>query len=444
MSMFASWRSRPRRVFGSAVVILMLVVGTVAVIYDSRQPKPERESADSEEIEGRVEREPVIRRPTVEAAFASESYRPGGTAMLVLFDSARHVTVRLFRVSDARGLLHAGGVMRGVPSSASRTFAGVVPGQVIPIRLSASLPTALYFVRLTAPGGRIGYAPFVLAPKQLGEHRIAVVLPTQTWQAYNYRDDDGDGTPNTWYFSASIHSARLYRPFENRGVPPYYHYYDEPFLRWVAHEGYEVDYLSDAELKNTTGAALARAYDLLIFSGHHEYVTTHEYDAVVRFRDLGGSLMFLSANNFFYKITITGGTMTRVAEWRDMGRPEAALVGVEYYNYDHTGRGGSPWILRNAPAGRWIFAGTGLRSGSKLSSGGIEADSVSASSPHGTQVLAEIPDLFGGKAQMTYYETNGAKVFAAGAFSLACSIWQPPVRRMIANLIARLSPPARE
>ena len=35
-------------------------------------------------------------------------------------------------------------------------------------------------------------------------------------------------------------------------------------------------------------------------------MTAHEYDVVTGFRDRGGNLMFLSANNFFYKITISG------------------------------------------------------------------------------------------------------------------------------------------
>ena len=49
----------------------------------------------------------------------------------------------------------------------------------------------------TAAGARVGYAPFVLRPNRLGEHRVAVVMPTQTWQAYNFRDDNGDGQPDT-------------------------------------------------------------------------------------------------------------------------------------------------------------------------------------------------------------------------------------------------------
>ena len=82
------------------------------------------------------------------------------------------------------------------------------------------------------------------------------------------------------------------------------------------------------------GNALARAYDLIVFPGHHEYVTTNEYDAIEKFRDLGGNLIFLSANNFFWKVTRRGNLMTRVKRWRDLGRPEAELIGVQYFGND--------------------------------------------------------------------------------------------------------------
>src|SRR5439155_7451519 len=90
---------------------------------------------------------------------------------------------------------------------------------------------------------------------------------------------------------------------------------------------------------------LAAAYDLIVCSGHHEYVTTQEYDVVTQYRDLGGNLMFLAANNFFWKIDLRNSVMTRVAEWRDLGRPEAALIGVQYRANDRGGHRG-PWILR--------------------------------------------------------------------------------------------------
>jgi hypothetical protein len=278
----------------------------------------------------------------------------------------------------------------------------------------------------------------MLAQPCRSEHRIAVVLPTQTWQAYNYRDDDGDGSPDTWYQGLPHTTARLFRPFEDRGVPPHYRYYDEPFLRWLARNQVPADFVSDAELNATTGDALARAYDVLVFEGHHEYVTEHEYDAVERFRDRGGSLVFLSADNFYAKITIDRGVMTRLGWWRQLGRPESSLLGVELYHSD-LGEHRGPWTVRDTAAARWIFRGTGLRPGDRLSSGGIEADRVDAGSPRNVQVVAEIVNLYGDgrNAQMTYYRApSGAMVFSAGAFTLAGSVFQPPVRRILSNLLA--------
>ena len=112
-------------------------------------------------------------------------------------------------------------------------------------------------------GGRIGYAPFVVPPRRLGEHRVAVVLPTRTWQAYNFRDADGDGTGTPGTRPEDDARPRLDRPFLNRGVPPHFRGYDLPFLRWLSRPGKEVDYLSQADsTRCPTRRRCARAYDL--------------------------------------------------------------------------------------------------------------------------------------------------------------------------------------
>jgi hypothetical protein len=151
--------------------------------------------------------------------------------------------------------------------------------------------------------------------------------------------------------------------------------------------------------------------------------------------------MFLSANNFFYRTVKHGQVMTRTGRWRLAGRPEAALVGVQYFGND-SGRHQAPWNVRSAPAGKWIFAGTDLQPGSSFAKGGIEADGTTSSSPPGTQVIAVIPNIFGtGRAaEMSYYELpNGAKVFAAGAFTLAGRVWMPGVAQVLENLWTRLA-----
>jgi hypothetical protein len=367
----------------------------------------------------------------IEAAFPRESYRPGSTATLRLWTRVRGTTVRIHRVGPEPQLTVGNKTMEGVPMTAPLR----VTGSTLRIRVAADWPSGLYFARLTAPG-RVGYAPFVVAPRRLGEHPVAVVLPTRTWQAYNFRDDDGDGHGDTWYATYGHLQARLGRPFLNRGVPPHYRSYDLRFLRWLDRTGRNVDVLSQAELDGVSGAALARAYDLVVFPGHHEYVTRGEYDAVESYRDRGGKLIFLSANNFFWRIDLNGNTITRVRKWRELGRPEASLLGVQYIAND-MGEHRGPWLVRRWAVGSWIFAGVKLRTQNAFSEAGIEIDAVAPSSPPGTRILAAIPNLLGpGRtAHMTYYETRaGAKVFSAGAFTLAGSMRQAAVQRLLANL----------
>jgi hypothetical protein len=129
--------------------------------------------------------------------------------------------------------------------------------RVVAVRIG-SWPSGLYFARLVARDGRVGFAPFVVRPRRLGEHRVAVILPTLTWQAYNLRDEDGDG--DGWYASWRTKTVRLGRPYLNRGVPYNFHRYDLPVPRWLARTGKDVDVLSQSDLEAAPSArALARA-----------------------------------------------------------------------------------------------------------------------------------------------------------------------------------------
>src|SRR2546423_6749526 len=392
-----------------------------------------------DEDDGRDMAAETSHRPTIEAAFPLESYSPGTTAHLLITDKAPQVSIEIRHAGPEAGPVRSNDVMTGVTVTKKHTIGPVSGRRTVNVRLG-NWASGVYFVRLTAPGGRVGYGRFVLRPKHLGENRVAVVMPTQTWQAYNHRDDDGDGHADTWYACACQHTARLGRPFLDRGTPPHYKYYEIPFLRWLSHNHPDVDIISDAELKGASGHQLANAYSLIIFSGHHEYVTTHEYDAVTNYRDRGGNLIFLSANNFYWKIVILGHVMTRIAKWRDLGRPEAALLGVEYFHNDGGEHRGN-WVVRDAGRFGWLLAGTGLGNGGSISNGGIEADHITSASPRSTAVVAPIRDLYGPgmTAQMTYYEKGGAKVFAAGAFTLAGGIRQPKVAQLIDNLWKRLA-----
>ena len=387
---------------------------------------------------------PVVRVQGIEARFERESYVRGSSAMLSIASDAASLTVQIFRAGPEPTVRLPRGTMSGVPVSDWV----LVPGRrAAPRRVRVrigSWPSGVYFAEVRADDGRVGYAPFILRPHSLGEGRVAVVMPTYTWQAYNLRDADGNGFGDTWYAVWSVNRVHLGRTYLDRGVPPYFRYYDAPFIRWLARRPETIDFLAQSDLERAaSGAQLANAYDLIVFPGHHEYVTKREYDLVEAYRNLGGNLMFLSANNFYWQIVRRGRLIVKTSKWRDLGRPEAALVGVQYRANDRGQRRGQ-WVVRASDTLPWVFAGTGLQNGSRFSSGGIEIDATAPSSPRGITVLAEIPDLYGRglTAQMTYYETPaGAKVFAAGAFTLAGAVWEPTVRRIIENLWARLAAP---
>jgi N,N-dimethylformamidase beta subunit-like protein len=374
-------------------------------------------------------------RGKLEAAFAAESYRPDEHAALSIWGNPRRVTVDLFRTGPERVRTRGNDEMQGVAVPAAAVHSD---GRQLTVRVG-NWPTGLYFARVRA-GGQVAYAPFVVRPRRLGEHRVAVVMPTLTWQAYNFRDDDGDGAADTWYADRRRHVVRVARPHLNHGVPMRFRVYELPFLHWLAWSKRDVDYLAQTDLEHTSGGMLRRRYDLIVFPGHHEYVTSREYDAVTRFRDLGGNLMFLSANNFFWKVERRGNTLHRIGMWRDLGRPEAALVGVQYVAYGSELRG--PYVVRNAQATPWLFRGTGLGNGSRFGTFGIEVDRKTAASPRRTIVLAQIKNGHGSAnaGQMAYYETaRGAKVFAAGAFTLAGSATRSYGVQLLENLWLHLA-----
>ena len=354
---------------------------------------------------------------SVVATFTHHSYRPGGSAVLELWGRYDGLIIQLLRVGPERAKTVGNETINGVPIGPAVRVQGV--RRSVRLRLG-QWPTGLYAARLTSDD-RVGYAPFVLRPRRLGEHRVAVVQPTNTWQAYNYRCADGDGIPDTWYYTARCTTVDQSRPFLDRGVPPHFRAYDLGFLRWLARRGHAVDMLAQEDLERVSGDRLARLYRLIVFPGHHEYVTTEEYDAVQRFRDLGGNLAFLSANNFFYRVDRHGDRLTRIGRWRDLGRPEAALIGVQYFEWNLGRFGSRPYVVRGAGRVPWLFAGTGLRNGDQLGWWGIEVDGRTSASPRSVAVVASMANAFGtGRAaEMTYYETaREARVFAAGAFTL--------------------------
>ncbi|NUT55684.1 MAG: hypothetical protein HOQ03_06845, partial [Thermoleophilia bacterium] len=392
---------------------------------------------------------PVIRVLGVEAAFEKRSYAPGEPVQLTITADCERLTLQFLACGTESEYTDRTDEMRGHPIGPPLSF-GWKRKRSAPytVTLTApSWPSGVYAAKLTTEDGRLGFAPLILRPVALGTSRQAVVMPTNTWQAYNFDDSDGDGWGDTWY-AGGTPPVRLNRPYRQRGTPPWFRRSDVPFLKFVRQTGKTPDFLAEDDLEAfPSGDELRRLYDLVVFPGHTEYVTQQAYDVVQRFRDLGGRLIFLSANNFFWRVDKSGQWMRRVKLWRDLGRPESALIGVQYRANDNGSRQG-PFTILDAAGAPWLFAGTGLQNGSTLGQMvggyGIEIDAATQFSPPGTRVLARIPDLMGPglSGEMSYYETAaGARVFAAGVLDFGGSITFQPVWQMLENLWRHMTSP---
>jgi hypothetical protein len=391
---------------------------------------------------GRATTGAVVRVQGVEVGFLQRSYPSGGQATVSIATDARSVRLQLFSLANdphptILDLRKNGVAVAPAVTLDWRPFrGGPHPVQVGRV---GTFPSGLYFLRVTANDGRIGYAPLLLRPRRLGEHKVAVVLSTNTWQAHNLLDANGDGWGDSWNVSGANPVIDLRRPYLDFGLSPRYKDWDLGFISWVRRTGKQVDYLSDDDLAAAgSGEALRRAYDLLVFPGHEEYVTTRTYDIVRGFRDRGGRLMFLAAKNFLWKVRREGQSLRRIGFWRLLKRPEAALVGAQWTG--SSARQG-PFVVQGAAAAPWAFAGTGLGNGSAFGRYGIDVDARASDSPQQTRVLARIPRAIDNRAaEMTYYETGaGARVFDAGAINFAASIGNPAVSRLVDNLWARLA-----
>ncbi len=389
----------------------------------------------------------VARVLGVDAAFATRSVTPGTQATLVIRTDARRLSIQLLHSGPETTPTYANNQINGVPAGDPvsvdwrRHVSSPAP---VTLAIGADWPSGVYAARIDSDDGRTGFAALVVRPAA-PRTRIAVVMPVDTWGAYNFYDADGDGWGDTWYAKWKTKVVDLTRPHATRGVPYRYRSYDLSFQHWLVQTGKDVDFYAEEDIESFSAADLRAAYDLLVFPGHTEYVTTRCYDRVQAFRDLGGNLIFLSANNFFRRVVRQGETLTLVDEWRDLGRPEAALLGNQYVASDR-GERRAPFTVVGASVAPWAFAGTGLVDGSTFGLYGIEIDARGPASPPDTQVLATIPDLFGPgrSAEMTYYEHwSGAKVFSAGALDFGGQVllW-PQTKQLLENVWQRLAKPS--
>lgn len=270
------------------------------------------------------------------------------------------------------------------------------------ITLPADLKSDAYALMLKAADAEENVPFFVVPPKGRATARIAVLVSTSTytiygnharpewivdpewraawiaqardWKAYPYNPgehrDYGLSTYNVHPDGSGIAFSSCRRPMLNLRVGYFTYPYpeirasglrhypaDSHLLMWMAHQGHEVDLITDDEL-HREGVELLSRYKVVVTGSHPEYHTARMLDALQSYRDHGGNLVYLGGNGFYWRVALDperdgvieirrgeGGIRAWAAEpgeyynqfdgqygglWRRNARPPQKLVGVGF------------------------------------------------------------------------------------------------------------------
>jgi len=485
------------------VVACAVVIGAATVAVTAAVRNELRGSG----VEARAEASPtvpVVAGPAPTQTIAEENAKPGTPGWPVTGDAAAWDKVRGFadKVSAQRG-----DSVTLYVSTAAKTFqidayrmgyyqgigarlvwrsdalpGGVQPAAVVDpatgMREAPWSPSAtvaighdwtpgVYMLELISPDGGASYVP--LTVRDDSSH-AAVILQNSvtTWQAYN-----GWGGANLYTgpnFQSSTRSrvVSFDRPYGGNGSGEYFGR-EDLLVEQVEAMGLDVTYTTDVDTHAHPG--LLANHKAFLSGAHDEYWTKEMRDGVEAARDSGVNLLFLGANAAFRRIRLEPSPLGayrrevnyRIASddplngidparvttsWRDApsARPESSMIG-DLYECNPVN---ADMVIGEASS--WVFAGTGLNDGDKLTKlVGNEYDRVTPEqpTPDNIEVLAHSPVVCRGLrsfSDMTYYTApSGAGVFATGTFQVETHMGRPcddaskvldcQVRTMMTNVL---------
>lgn len=352
------------------------------------------------------------------------------------------------------------------------------------ISIPHSWTTGIYMTMLTSAAGYQWRIPFVVR-QDYGAADFLYVQPVFTYNAYAaYPASVG----KSLYASNSrgaltlccgtLHAVKvsLDRPVRDQfGDSENTEFgWEVNLVRWLERMGYNLSYTTDLALH--LGISEPLFYNGMLSAGHQEYWTKEMYQRVERARDRGVHLAFFGANAVYWQVRLEPSSKgvphrvivgykeaalehdpitdpTRLTTlWRNLGRAEQALVGVQFTSYNRITLPQQPFVVKNSQ--HWVYRGTGFQDGSVVEGiVGYEIDRgfaeypLPASRSNTYTVLGESPfttiDGLQDVSQSSIYQArSGAWVFATGTMSWSWALDRPGfvnpgIQRTTQNLLQR-------
>ena len=334
---------------------------------------------------------------------------------------------------------------------------------VFSVRVPEQAVTGAYLVKISSPLGDTWATFVVREPARAGV--ILYAMSTNTYQAYNgwggtslYENQRADW-PKWHAFAVSFD-----RPYQNRGSGELLSI-DRDFITFAEAQGYDIAYVSDADLDADPKLVARRR--MLLFQGHSEYWTAAMRDAAEQAIGSGINTAFLAANNAYWQVRFADASRRLLigykefaaldpaattdpahvtTRWRDppLSRPESEMIGEMYGAWQWVA---APLSVRDPSA--WLWTGTGVAVATAIA--GVYGNEVDNCGDHrrvpaGVSVVAnaltEDHDARLAAGETTVYTAgSGAQVFSTGSIKWSVALaaagrWDWRIQQATANLFS--------
>jgi hypothetical protein len=357
-----------------------------------------------------------------------ESAAPGGMVPLkVTATPAQSFTVDVFRLGYYQGLggrliQHLGpftGVQQPKCGIVQSTLMNVCAWSTsVALRIPDTWISGVYVAVLSSASKYQSLIPFWVVEDNRRSDML-FISSLDTYEAYNdfpYDPLSPSGLPQTGHSLYDFSSAgnmpavkvTFDRPFSSQyGNPGDGGVYDfEPeLIAFIERWGYDVTYTIEPVID--AQPSLLQRHKVVVIGGHAEYQTMDNYNGLIAARDSGVGLAFISGNEIYWQVRlepnagvdrriVVGYKTTRpdpvrdprlrTINWRQLGRPEQKLIGVQLPTNGFMNWGGQPWLPQNT--NHWAFANTDLQAGvpvkAEISGYEIDAFDPTVGYPDGT------------------------------------------------------------
>lgn len=187
------------------------------------------------------------------------------------------------------------------------------------VTVPAGWPSGVYTATVVDPPNGAAEIPFIVRPAPERRARLAVIISTFTWAAYN----SWQGVSYT-----ELGKASFKKPDPGAAVDGRHHLTrsDILLLGWLEASGYQYDVLTDFDLHE---GSETKQYPVLILPTHPEYFTQQMFDHIESHLTSGGSLLYLGGNGMFERVQLSADGSSLV--FRDGQRnSDRVLWGFRY------------------------------------------------------------------------------------------------------------------